>query len=110
MRHKSKAESDGKHELLTERLGNAHVVEPPHPAPHDVRFGASVTFRFLTGPQKGKDHTFIAVGVDEASVRDGRIAFTSPIAQALLGKRAGEKAAIVLGAVPQELEVLSVAY
>ena len=90
-RRRAWAEIDGKLELLNERLGSARVVEPPDPAPDDVRFGASVTFRFLSGPQKGQDHTFILVGVDEASVRDGRIAFTSPIARDLLGKRAGRR-------------------
>jgi transcription elongation factor GreB len=70
-RRRALAEIDGKLELLNERLGSARVVEPPDPAPDDVRFGASVTFGFLSGPQKGQDHTFILVGVDEASVRHG---------------------------------------
>lgn len=109
-RRRAWAEIEGKLELLNERIGSARVVEPPDPAPDDVRFGASVTFRFLSGPQKGQVHTFALVGVDEASVRDGRIAFTSPIARALMGKQAGQKAAIVLGTAPQELEVLAVAY
>jgi transcription elongation factor GreB len=110
VRRRAWAEIDGKLELLNERIGNARVVEPPDPAPDEVRFGSSVTFRFLSGPQKGQEHTFALVGVDEASVRDGRIAFTSPIARALMGKRAGQRAAIVLGTAPQELEVLAVAY
>ena len=104
------SEIDGRMELLNERLGSARLVEPPDPAPDDVRFGAAVTFRFLKGPQAGQEHTFHIVGVDEASVKEGRIAFVSPIARALLGKRAGERAALALGATRQELEVLAVTY
>lgn len=104
------AEIDGRLELLNERLGSARVVEPPDPAPDDVRFGAAVSFRFLKGPQAGQDHTFHIVGVDEASVKEGRIAFVAPIARALLGKRPGEIAAFALGTLQQELEVLAVTY
>jgi transcription elongation factor GreB len=104
------AEIDGRLELLNERLGSARVVEPPDPAPDDVRFGAAVSFRFLKGPQAGQDHTFHIVGVDEASVKEGRIAFVAPIARALLGKRPGEIAAFALGTMQQELEVLAVTY
>jgi len=52
----------------------------------------------------------ILVGVDAASVRDGRIAFTSSIARAFFGKRAGRRPPFVLGPARQELELLSVAY
>ena len=104
------AEIDGRMELLNERLGSARLVEPPDPAPEEVRFGAAVTFRFLKGPQAGQEHTFHIVGVDEASVKDGRIAFVAPIARALLGKRPGEIAAFALGTMRQELEVLAVTY
>ncbi len=76
------AEIDGRLELLNERLGSARVMEPPDPAPDDVRFGATVTFRLLNGPQAGQERTFTIVGVDEASVKDGRIAFTAPVARA----------------------------
>jgi transcription elongation factor GreB len=109
-RRRAWAEIDGRLELLNERIGSARVVEPPDPAPEDVRFGATVTFRSTSGPQQGQERTFTLVGVDEASVKDGRIAFTAPIARALLGKRVGETVSFALGGVPQELEVLAVAY
>lgn len=109
-RRRAWAEIDGRLELLNERIGSARVVEPPDPAPDEVRFGAAVTFRFLKGPQAGQEHTFHIVGVDEASVKEGRIAFVAPIARALLGKRPGEHSAFALGPMQQELEVLAVAY
>jgi transcription elongation factor GreB len=74
-----------------------------------VRFGATVTFRIVKGPQEGVERTFTLVGVDEASVADGKIAFIAPIAQALLGKRVGGVAKFRLGPAVQELKVLRIA-
>ncbi len=104
------AEIDGRLELLNESLGSARVMEPPDPAPDDVRFGATVTFTLLNGPQAGQERTFTIVGVDEASVKDGRIAFTAPVARALVGRRKGEEAEFPLGTGVQRLVVTAVAY
>ncbi len=110
VRRRAWAEIDGKLELLNERIATARVVEVPDPAPDDVRFGARVTFRFNSGPQNGQSRTFTIVGADEASVKEGRIAFLAPIARALMGRRAGEKFSFAQGPAPQELEVLAVKY
>lgn len=99
---------NGRLDLLNDRIGSARVVEP-HPAPVDeVRFGTSVTFEYVSGPQQGTTRTFTLVGVDEASVAELRIAFTSPIARALLGKRVGERVQLALGPSQQELEVKAI--
>ncbi len=39
-----------------------------------------------------------------------RFAFTAPISRALMGKRVGERVNLVLGSVPQELEVLTIGW
>lgn len=103
------AEIDGRLELLNESLGSARVMEPPDPAPDDVRFGATVTFTLLNGPQAGQERTFTIVGVDEADVRQGRIAFTAPLARALMGKRTGDVTTLQLGADQQQLRVVRIA-
>lgn len=95
-RRRAHAELDGMLALLNERIATARVVEPS--AEHeDVRFGSTVTFHHVDGPQAGTERTFTIVGVDEASVKDQRIAFTSPIARALIGKRVNENAEFKLG-------------
>jgi transcription elongation factor GreB len=86
-RRRTQAELDGRLALLNERIVTARLVDPVHD-PEDVRFGTTVIFTYTDGPQRGTTRTFTLVGVDEASVAEGRIAFTSPIAKALLGKRA----------------------
>jgi|SRR5690606_30139780 len=88
-RRRALAEINGRIALLDERLASARLVEPEHPAPRQVRFGSTVTFRMQTGPQQGAERTFTLVGADEAKVAEGRIAFTAPVAQALMGLEAG---------------------
>lgn len=103
-RRREHALIDGKLALLNERIGSARPVETV-PMPEEVRFGTTVTFIYLNGPQKGTTRSFTIVGVDEANVQELRIAFTAPIARALTGKRVGEVALFQLGATAQELRI-----
>lgn len=67
------------------RLGSAHV----QPAPADnevVRFGATVTIH----RDDGREQTFRIVGEDEADPERGTLSYVSPLAQALMGKSAGD--------------------
>ncbi|MEZ4738624.1 MAG: GreA/GreB family elongation factor [Flavobacteriales bacterium] len=91
-RRRTQAVINGKLDLLNERIASARVVEAVEGTPEDVRFGTTVSYEHLDGPQKGKQRTFTIVGVDEADVKEARIAFTASIARALLGKRVGEVA------------------
>ena len=107
-RRRQQAVINGKLDLLNERIVTARVVEPANDGQQEVRFGSTVAFEHQIGPQKGKRFTFTLVGVDEASVKEGRIAFTAPIARALMGKRIGEIARFPLGDQLQELKIIEV--
>ncbi|MBX2982397.1 MAG: GreA/GreB family elongation factor [Flavobacteriales bacterium] len=96
-RRRELAEINGRIALLEERIASARLVEPLDRPDDEVRFGATVTFHITAGPQKGAKRTFTLVGVDEAKIAEGRIAFTAPIAQALLGKATGEKIEFRMG-------------
>lgn len=96
-RRRELAEINGKLALLEERIASARLVEAGDQQSDEVRFGTTVTFKIIEGPQKGVERTFTLVGVDEASIAEGRIAFTAPIAQALLGKAVGEAVEFRLG-------------
>lgn len=104
-RRRELAELNGRLALLDERIQSARPVEAGTKEGTSVRFGTTVTFRILSGPQAGTERTFTLVGVDEASVAEGRIAYFAPIAQALLGKKKGQKAQFRLGDAVQRLEV-----
>jgi transcription elongation GreA/GreB family factor len=83
----------------TTRLGTAEMIEPS-PEVERVVFGATVTVL----RDDGTEATFRIVGEDEADPAAGRIAWTAPVAQALLGSEPGDVRALPTG----EVEVLSV--
>lgn len=91
---------------LQARLASATVVDPSTQPPNEVRFGALVRVRGASG----KEHTYRIVGVDEADASAGRIAFSSPIARALLGRRVGEGVEVSTPRRVEELEILAIAY
>jgi len=91
---------------LDERLTSAVLVEPPAEPPDQVRFGAAVTVCAEDGPER----VYRIVGVDEADPTQGCIAFSSPLARALLGRRAGDVATVRTPRGDEELEVLAVDY
>lgn len=107
-RRRLAAEVQGRLELLLDRIRSARLVEPASPPAADVRFGSAVTVRFLSGPQQGAERTLTIVGVDEASVAEQRIAFTAPVARALMGRQAGDTASFKLGAADVRMEVVRV--
>lgn len=100
---------NGKINLLNERINSARILEPKEQAQDEVRFGATVTFRSLTVPQKN-EQSFTIVGVDEANIKLQKIAFLAPLAKALTGKKIGEIAKVQMGGAEQELEVLNITY
>ena len=65
------------------RLATAHVAPPP--VAGEVAFGSRVGFRL-----NGAERKIAIVGSDEADPEAGLIAFTAPLAQAMIGAEAGE--------------------
>jgi len=91
---------------LEERIVSAELVDP-RSQPHDcVRFGARVRVRH----ESGAESEYRVVGVDEADASVGLLAFSAPLARALLGKRVGEVAVLQTPRASDELEVLDIAY
>jgi transcription elongation GreA/GreB family factor len=83
----------------TARRGTAEVVEPG-PGVKRAVFGTTVTVL----RDDGTEATFQIVGEDETDPAAGSIAWTAPVAQALLGSEPGDVRALPTG----EVEVLSV--
>lgn len=96
--------------LLNERISSARIIKFEDQPKDVVRFGAKVRFQFTTGSQSGEEKTFQLVGVDEANIKEDKIAFVAPLAVALTGKKAGEITRISLGGNIQELEVVEITY
>jgi len=71
---------------LTQRLRAARVVDGVED-PDVVGFGSTVT---VVDEESGTGNEFTLVGATEADLRSGRLSAESPVAQALIGARAGE--------------------
>jgi transcription elongation factor GreB len=70
----------------TARLESAILVDLARQPRRKVAFGAAVTVS-----QNGGDlRTFAIVGEDEADLKEGKISFVSPLAEALLEARVGK--------------------
>lgn len=86
---------------LQERLRRAQVVEPD--ASSDVVvFGSKVTMVDVT---TGKEQAWTIVGPTEASVADGKLSSESPIAQALMGAKAGDTVSVQTPKGPRPIRV-----
>ena len=76
---------------LQSRLRNAIVVEAPAQGATVVAFGGTVT---VADDETGKEMTYTLVGPTEADLKAGKLSSESPVAQALLGRAAGDVAEI----------------
>lgn len=93
-------------EDLQARIDAAIVVRPEDQPREIVRFGAAVT---VEGPDR-KRSTYRIVGEDEADPLQGRISWLSPLAQALLEHRAGDRVVWQRPAGNVPLKIVSISY
>ena len=105
-RQRDRAVVAGRLRDLIERMATARLVDPAAVAGDTVRFGATVVVRGADGAER----TLQIVGVDEAAADEGTVAFTSPIARALVGKSVGETTALQTPRGEEALEVVAVQY
>lgn len=104
LRRRALAPIAARMQQLGERLGSAVVVPAAEEPPEIARFGATVAVR----AEDGEERSYRIVGVDEAAPAAGDIAFTSPIARALLGKAPGDEAVVETPRGRMTLEVLAI--
>jgi transcription elongation factor GreB len=90
---------------LEQRIATAEVVPPPVESLERVRFGATVSVSGADGERR-----YEIVGVDEADPAHGKLAFTSPLARALLGRAAGDTVRLRTPRGAEEVEITAVAY
>ncbi|WP_303312210.1 GreA/GreB family elongation factor [Hymenobacter sp. BT730] len=101
---------NGRLGALQERIGSAKVVDSRTQPTNEVRFGATITLRTRSGGKPGAERHFTIVGVDEASIAEGKVAFVAPIARAVIGARLGQTVALRLGPKEEEVEVVAITY
>lgn len=91
---------------LEQHLENAIVVDPATQPKDVARFGASVTVEDPAGARQ----TYRIVGENEADPLHGAISWTSPLAQALAEKRAGQRVTWERPAGNVRLRIISIQY
>ncbi len=101
---------NGRIALLAERLGSAKPVDPTGQPPKEVRFGATVTLRTVRGGNVGQERTFTIVGVDEADIAAGKVAFVAPIARAVQGQKLRKQVPLKLGPTEEIVEIAAIDY
>lgn len=98
---------NAKLQLLNNRIAIARVVNLKEQPQNEIRFGALIT---LKNEASGNIQTLQIVGVDEAEISKGKISFLSPVAKALINKKAGNK--VILKRATEDIvyEVIEIAY
>jgi transcription elongation factor GreA len=78
---------------LRERLTTAVVVEEEKVAATSGKaaFGSQVKLR---DEESGKEVTYRLVGATEANLADGKLSIESPVAQAMVGRKAGDNVVV----------------
>lgn len=100
------AEIDRDLRYLVARLESAQLVDPAQQPRHTVLFGATVTVE----DEEGEQHVFKIVGEDEADISQQKVSYVSPLAKALLGRKAGDSALWQRPAGPMQLDILTIEY
>lgn len=95
---------------LNQRIATAKLVDLATQPANEIRFGATVTLHTRSGGKTGQERRFTIVGVDEASVAEGKVAFIAPIARAVIGVRLGKTVTLRLGPREEVVEVTSITY
>ncbi len=90
---------------LEDKISRADIVDTATLSGSTVKFGATVTLVDEDTDEKVK---YKIVGDMEASVRDGKISISSPIARALIGKSKGDTAEVLTPKGPRSYEILKV--
>ena len=98
---------NAKLQLLNDRIADARIIDPKGDTQDEIRFGASVT---LKNEGSGKIQDFQIVGVDEAGIAKGKISFISPLAKALINKKAGDMITLKLDRGEAVFEIVDISY
>lgn len=99
-------EIDSRVRFLSKRLEVLKVVRDLPAEREKIFFGAAITLLF----EDGSERELRIVGPDEFDTARREISIDSPMARALLGKRAGDCVPVATPSGEQEVEIITVSY
>lgn len=92
---------------LETKISRAQVIDTSNLSGGTIKFGATVTVQAEDEKDKLK---FQIVGEDEADVKSKRLSIKSPLARALIGKKAGDEVEVATPGGGKLYEVIKVEY
>lgn len=92
---------------LEDAIARADVIDVTKLSGKNVTFGAFVE---IVDEDTEDEVTYQIVGDNEASVKDGKISISSPIARALIGKTAGDSVEVATPGGGKSYEILKVRF
>jgi len=99
---------EGRIQRLESTISHAQIIDVERLNPGDkVVFGATVT---LSDEETGEEKIYQIVGDIEADIRHNRIAVSSPISRALIGREVGDVVVVRAPAGDREYEIVAVEY
>jgi len=82
---------EGKINELSYKLAHADIIDPKILSKDSVVFASSVV---LENVDTGEQVEYQVVGPDESDIKKGKISISSPLGQAILGKKPGDEVVI----------------
>jgi len=92
---------------LEDKLARSEIIDPAKLSGSKVRFGATVS---LSNVETSEASTYQIVGADEASIEQGTISVSAPLARALIGKEAGDEVTVTLPGGRRTYEITDVEF
>ena len=92
-------------QMLENRILTSSVVEHEVQDKNKVHFGSTVLLQI---GRSNKTRKLQIVGVDEADMKEGKIAFTSPLAKVLINTKVGERAVLKLAQGESVFKILEI--
>jgi transcription elongation factor GreA len=83
---------EGRLAELEDKISRAEIIDVSKLSGKDIKFGATVT---ICDEDTEEEHAYQIVGGDESDIRKGLLSITSPLARALIGKKAEDTVEIV---------------
>lgn len=98
---------EGRIQELQHKLSVAEIIDPSKVKNKDkVSFGAKV----IIVDENNTQRTFMIVGEEESDTKKLKIAYTSPLARALLGKQIGDEVVLNTGGKDIFYELINISY
>jgi transcription elongation factor GreA len=98
---------EGRIAELEEIVSGAEVIDPSSLSGDNIKFGAHVR---LVDEETEKEAVYQIVGVHEADIKEKRLSISSPLAKALIGKKAGDSISVPAPGGDRTYEILNVSF